>query len=68
MQLTPYVEARETHTGTVVLVGDRAYKTKRPVVTGFLDFSTTARRAHALRRELELNSRLAPQAYLDSPS
>lgn len=64
MQLTPYVEARETHTGTVVLVGNRAYKTKRPVVTGFLDFSTTARRAHALRRELELNSRLAPQAYL----
>lgn len=60
----PYAEARETHTGTVVLVGDRAYKTKRPVVTSFLDFSTTARRAHALQREFELNSRLAPQAYL----
>jgi aminoglycoside phosphotransferase family enzyme/predicted kinase len=64
MHQTPYAEARETHTGMVVLVGDRAYKTKRPVVTGFLDFSTTARRAHALRRELELNTRFAPEAYL----
>ena len=30
----------ETHTGMVFLVGDRAYKVKKPVVTDFLDFST----------------------------
>ena len=29
----------ETHTGMVFLVGDRAYKVKKPVVTDFLDFS-----------------------------
>lgn len=57
-------EVRETHSGLVVLVGDRAYKTKRPVRTEFLDFSTPALRERACRREVELNSRLAPAAYL----
>ena len=31
-------EVAETHTGLVFLVGDRAYKVKKPVVTDFLDF------------------------------
>ena len=57
-------EVRETHSGLVVLVGDRAYKTKRPVRTEFLDFSTPALRERACLREVELNSRLAPAAYL----
>jgi len=57
-------QVHETHTGLVVLVGDRAYKTKRPVVTPFLDFSTVQLREQACVREVELNSRLAPQAYL----
>ncbi len=57
-------EVRETHSGLVVLVGDRAYKTKRPVRTEFLDFSTAALRERACIREVELNSRLAPAAYL----
>lgn len=59
-----YAEVHETHTGVVILVGDRAYKAKRPVVTDFLDFSTHARREQACQRELELNSRLAEHAYL----
>jgi aminoglycoside phosphotransferase family enzyme/predicted kinase len=54
----------ETHIGMVVLVGDRAYKSKKPVQTAFLDFSTPERRAAALRRELELNRRLSPDVYL----
>ena len=54
----------ETHVGMVVLVGDRAYKSKKPVRTAFLDFSTPDRRAAALRRELELNRRIAPDVYL----
>ena len=62
--MQPYAQVAETHSGLVVMVGDRAYKTKRPVVTDFLDFSTRERREAALRRELELNARLAPQAYL----
>ena len=54
----------ETHAGLVVLVGDRAYKSKKPVRTAFLDFSTPDRRAAALRRELELNRRISPDVYL----
>ncbi|MGY4711697.1 bifunctional aminoglycoside phosphotransferase/ATP-binding protein [Mycolicibacterium sp. CBM1] len=54
----------ETHTGMVFLVGDRAYKVKKPVVTDFLDFSTLERREAACAHELLLNSRLAPDSYL----
>jgi len=53
----------ETHTGLVVLVGDRAYKVKKPVRTDFLDFSTPASRERACAREVMLNSRLAPDSY-----
>jgi aminoglycoside phosphotransferase family enzyme/predicted kinase len=54
----------ETHVGVVILLGDRAYKTKKPVRTDFLDFSTLELRRRALARELELNRRLAPDVYL----
>ena len=57
-------EITETHTGLVVLVGDRAYKVKKPVTTDFLDFSTTASRERACAHEVMLNSRLAPGSYL----
>ena len=40
-------QVAETHTGLVVLVGDLAYKTKKPVVTDFLDFSSAASRERA---------------------
>ncbi|MFZ0225964.1 MAG: nucleoside monophosphate kinase [Mycobacterium sp.] len=61
---SPYAEVHETHTGVVVLVADKAYKAKKPVATDFLDFSTAGRREQACAREVLLNSRLAPQAYL----
>ena len=54
----------ETHTGRVILVGDRAYKVKKPVVTDFLDFSTPAAREQACADEVALNRRLAPDSYL----
>ena len=54
----------ETHSAWVVFLGDRAYKIKKPVDLGFLDFSTRERRERALHRELELNRRLAPDVYL----
>ncbi|MCV7151342.1 bifunctional aminoglycoside phosphotransferase/ATP-binding protein [Mycolicibacterium pyrenivorans] len=57
-------QVRETHTGVVVLLGDRAYKAKKPVVTDFLDFSTTASRERACQHEVALNRRLAPDSYL----
>ncbi|MBJ7338127.1 MAG: AAA family ATPase [Mycolicibacterium sp.] len=55
---------RETHTGLVALVGDLAYKIKKPVVTDFLDFRTVESREHVCAREVALNSRLAPDSYL----
>ena len=60
----PYGVVHETHTGLVVLVGDLAYKVKKPIRTDFLDFSTLERREQVCQRELELNRRLAPDIYL----
>jgi uncharacterized protein len=60
----PYVDVHETHTGVVVLVGDRAFKAKKPVLTDFLDFRTPEQRERACFREVELNSRLSPDSYL----
>ncbi|MEU7815202.1 AAA family ATPase [Pseudonocardia sp. NPDC049154] len=60
----PGAAVRETHVGVVVLVGDRAYKVKKPVRTAFCDFSTPNLRRAAIVRELELNRRLAPDVYL----
>lgn len=53
----------ETHSAFVVFVGDRAYKVKKPVDLGFLDFTTPARRREACERELRLNRRIAPDVY-----
>ena len=52
----------ETHVSVVAFIGDRAYKLKKPVAMGFLDFST--REAAACHREVELNRRLAPDVCL----
>jgi aminoglycoside phosphotransferase family enzyme/predicted kinase len=54
----------ETHSAVVVFLGDRAYKLKKPVDLGFLDFTSREARAAACRREVELNRRLAPDVYL----
>ena len=63
-EISPYLQVHETHTGVVVLAGDKAYKAKKPVTTDFLDFSTVDRRERACAREVLLNSRLAPESYL----
>jgi aminoglycoside phosphotransferase family enzyme/gluconate kinase len=55
----------DTHISTVVLAGDKAYKIKKPIDLGFLDFLSLQARHHCCREELRLNSRLAPQIYLD---
>jgi uncharacterized protein len=54
----------ETHSAVVWFFGDRAYKLKKPVDLGFLDFRTREAREAACRREVALNSRLAPDVYL----
>jgi len=60
-----HIDIIETHISWVVLTGQYAYKIKKPVNLGFLDFSTLARRRHFCEEELRLNRRLAPQIYLD---
>lgn len=54
----------ETHISTVFLIGDRAYKLKKPVKTGFLDFSDEPSRLQACAREVEVNRRFSPDVYL----
>jgi uncharacterized protein len=58
------VEVRETHISWVFLAGDRAYKLKKPVVFGFVDYSTAERRRRFCEREVRLNRRLALDVYL----
>ena len=58
------VELVETHISWVFLAGDFAYKVKKPVNFGFLDFSTLQKRQHFCEEELRLNRRIAPQLYL----
>lgn len=55
----------ETHISWVLLTGEFAYKLKKPLDLGFLDFSSLAKRLDACREEVRLNRRLAPDIYLD---
>jgi aminoglycoside phosphotransferase family enzyme/adenylate kinase family enzyme len=55
----------DTHAARVFLAGEHAYKIKRPVCYPYLDFSTPDARERALRAELRLNRRTAPELYLD---
>lgn len=54
----------ETHTGLVFFAGDRAYKLKKALDLGFVDFTTREQRQAACAREVELNRRLSPDVYL----
>lgn len=59
-----HIQLIETHISWLLLSDDYAYKIKKPVDFGFLDFSTLARRKHFCAEEIRLNGRLAPQIYL----
>jgi hypothetical protein len=59
------IEMLETHISWVFLAGPYAYKVKKPVELGFLDFTTLEKRRYFCEEELRLNRRLAPQLYLD---
>ncbi|MGH2570934.1 MAG: AAA family ATPase, partial [bacterium] len=58
------VEVVQTHISVVFLAGDRAYKVKKPVDLGFLDFTTLELRRRCCEEEVRLNRRLAPEIYL----
>ena len=53
----------DTHISTVILAGEVAYKLKKPLDLGFLDFFSIEARQSACEAELRLNHRLAPQIY-----
>ncbi len=59
------VEHLETHISHILLAGEFAYKLKKPLDLGFLDFSTLEDRRFYCEEEVRLNRRFAPQLYLD---
>ncbi len=54
----------ETHISWVMLCEDYAYKIKKALDLGFLDFSTLAKRKYYCEEEVRLNRRLAGDIYL----
>lgn len=62
----PVTEIRviETHISWVMLTGTYAYKIKKPVDFGFLDFSSLARRKSCCEEEVRLNGRTSKDLYL----
>ncbi|MDP1670971.1 MAG: hypothetical protein Q8L63_02675, partial [Alphaproteobacteria bacterium] len=60
------VQVIETSISMVFLAGPHAYKIKKPVTLGYLDFSTPDLRREDCEREVTLNRRTAPSLYLDS--
>jgi uncharacterized protein len=58
------VEVRQTHISLVFLAGDYAYKIKKAVDFGFLDFTRLEDRHRVCLDEVRLNQRLAPSVYL----
>jgi aminoglycoside phosphotransferase family enzyme/predicted kinase len=58
------VEVHQTHISVVFLAGSLAYKIKKPVRLGFVDYGHVERRRHFCEEEVRLNRRLAPEVYL----
>src|ERR1051326_3690486 len=54
----------QTPNSWVILAGSFAYKVRKPVNFGFLDFSTPEQRRADCQAEVELNRRLCPDLYL----
>jgi aminoglycoside phosphotransferase family enzyme/predicted kinase len=59
------VDVLQTHISFIALTGKYAYKIKKPVDFGFLDFSTLKKRKYFCEEEVRLNRRLCPDIYLD---
>jgi len=61
---TSSVEVIQTHISYIFLTDTLAYKVKKPVDFGFLDYTTLEKRRQMCEREVALNSRLCPDVYL----
>jgi aminoglycoside phosphotransferase family enzyme len=62
---TTTVTLVQTHISWVFITDAFAYKVKKPVDLGFLNFTTLRRRHFYLNQELTLNRRLCPEIYLE---
>ena len=58
------IKLMQTQMSYVFLTGDFVYKVKKPVDLGYLDYTTLEKRLYYCQREVELNKRLCPDAYL----
>jgi len=58
------IEIHQTHISIVFLAGVHAYKIKKPVAFGFVDYDTLEKRRRFCEQEVLLNRRLAPSVYL----
>jgi aminoglycoside phosphotransferase family enzyme/predicted kinase len=63
--VTEPIQLIQTHVSYVLLTGDYAYKLKKPVNFGFLDFSNLEKRQYFCHEELRLNQRGAGELYLE---
>jgi len=61
---TGHVDVIQTHISFIFLTAAHAYKVKKPVDFGFLDYTTLAQRRALCEREVALNARLCPDTYL----
>ncbi|ACB49523.1 unknown [Crocosphaera subtropica ATCC 51142] len=59
------IKVLQTHASAIFLTGNYAYKIKKPVDFGFLDYSTLEKRQHFLNQELVMNQAIAPDIYLE---
>jgi len=59
------IQLIQTHISYVLLTGEYAYKVKKPMNFGFLNYSTLESRKHFCQEELRLNQRGAAELYLE---
>ena len=58
----------ETHISYVLLDGNYAYKIKKPVNLGFVNFASLGKRKFYCEEEIRLNKRMAPDLYIGTIS
>lgn len=64
-QLEQPTQLLQTHISWVILSGENAYKIKKPVNFGFIDYTSVEKRKHYCELEIALNKRLAESLYLE---
>ncbi|MFZ2163314.1 MAG: AAA family ATPase [Sideroxyarcus sp.] len=66
--VVPSVQVIETHISWVLLAGEYAYKIKKAINLGFLDYAELDARRFCCDEEIRLNRRTAPDIYLGTVS